>query len=112
MPDHLEIALKSSNLDYEAYGAENEKLLKKILHYYSNLFIVLKDLDFALLFLQKERALILKHYPDIESQENYYNYHFENYYIRLVTLGDLIGRLGNLVYGLGINLNKSSSYIF
>ena len=46
------------------------------------------------MFLKKDRALILVHYPGFENLKEYYKYHFENFYIRLSTLTDLIGKLG------------------
>ncbi|WP_066835268.1 Cthe_2314 family HEPN domain-containing protein [Rufibacter ruber] len=112
VPRQFEEALKDSSLEYEKMGTYKERKLKTILHYFTNFYTVLQDLELTLLFLRKERALILEHYSAIESQKTYYNYHFENYFIRLVTLGDIVARLGSTVYGLNIDLKKLSIYNF
>jgi hypothetical protein len=111
VPRHIEDALNNTHIKYEEYGSEYEKRLKQILQHYGSIYSVLNDLDLTFYFLSKERHLILKHYPDLENQKDYYSYHFENYYIRLVTLSDILGRLGVLIYDLKIDL-KSSAYIF
>lgn len=112
VPKHFKEVLDDSNLDYKNYGTETEIKLKMILDHFSNLYTVLGDLDFTTIFLNKKRDLILEHYPEFESHKKYYNYHFENYYIRLVTLSDIIGRLGNLIYEFDIDAKKASAYVF
>lgn len=112
VPIHFNEALHNSEINYEEYGNPTEKKLKKILHYFSRLYTVLNDLDYTFIFLKKERNLILDNYPELENQKAYYNYHFENFYIRLTTLSDILGRLGTLVYQLDIDLKKSSAYVF
>jgi hypothetical protein len=112
IPRHMEECLAKPELEYDEYGTEAEKKLKSIFKFYSNIGVVLRDLGITLNFLEKERALILKDYPFLESQETYYKYHYENYIIRLVTILDLIGKLGTLIYDLGLDLEKVSSYTF
>ncbi len=112
IPEHLNQTLHNSEINYKEYGNPVEKKLKQILHYFSSLYKVLNDLDYTFIFLKKDRNLILDNYPELENQKAYYNYHFENYYIRLVTLGDILGRLGTLVYQLDLELKKSSAYVF
>ena len=73
---------------------------------------VLDDLDRTFVFLAKDRKLISEHYTELETQEEYYDYHLENFYIRLVTLLDIIGKLGNEVYELGLKKDKISAYVF
>lgn len=112
VPKHFKEALDDSTVDYKKYGSETEVKIKLIQNHFSNLYTVLRDLDFTIIFLKKKRELILAHYPEFEEHKKYYNYHFENYYIRLVTLSDIIGRLGNLIYELNIDSKKSSAYVF
>ncbi len=60
------------------------------------------------MFLKKERNLILKHYPKLESQKAYYKYHYENYFIRIVIISDILGKLGSLIYGF----KENNAYTF
>ncbi len=112
VPKHMQECLNNPELKYSKYGTERELKLKEILRYYTNFYTVLNDLELAIQFLNKERKLILVHYPKLESQEAYYNYHYENYFIRMATFNDILGRLGTLTYSLEIKLEKSSAYIF
>jgi len=112
IPKHFGEAVKDLTLDYESIGTEREQKLKIILHHFTRIRTVLKDLDYTLMFLSKERKLILDHYPDLHSQKAYYNYHFENYYIRLVTLSDILGRFGAELYELGLDPKKTSAHVF
>lgn len=112
VPDHMQKALADHSIDYYDLGTEKEQKLKIILHYFSSIYSVLSDLSTTIMFLKKDRTLILEHYPKFENQKEYYTYHFENYYIRLLTLPDIIGKLGVLVYSLDIDLEKSNAYNF
>ena len=112
VPDHMKTAIADHSIEYNDLGTEKEKKLKSILHYFSSIYSVLSDLSTTIMFLKKDRALILEHYPNFENQKEYYTYHFENYYIRLLTLADIIGKLGVLVYSLDIAIEKSNAYNF
>jgi len=112
VPDHMKTAINDHSIDYNDLGTEKEQKLKTILHYFSSIYSVLSDLSTTIMFLKKDRVLILEHYPDFENQKEYYTYHFENYYIRLLSLTDIIGKLGTLVYSLDITIEKSNSYNF
>jgi len=112
VPDHMKTVINDHSIDYNDLGTEKEQKLKTILHYFSSIYSVLSDLNTTIMFLKKDRALILDHYPDFENQKEYYTYHFENYYIRLLSLNDIIGKLGTLVYSLDITIEKSNSYKF
>ncbi len=112
VPDHMKASIEDKTIDYSEYGEENEIKLKTIVHYFSNIYNVLEDLEKTIEFLKKDRDLILEHYPHFESQEDYYSYFFENYYIRLLTVSDIIGKLGVLVYSLEINVEKANAYNF
>jgi hypothetical protein len=109
---HMNDALNNTQIDYQSYGDEFEVRLKKVIKFHCKLYTVFKDLDFTFYFLDKPRNLILEHYPKLETQESYFTYHFENYYIRLASIGDIIGRLGVLIYRLELDLKKTSAYTF
>jgi hypothetical protein len=112
VPAHMKAAIADHSIDYNDFGTEKEKKLKIILQYFSSMYSVLSDLSTTIMFLKKDRALILVHYPSFENLKEYYKYHFENFYIRLSTLTDLIGKLGVLVYSLDIALERSYVHIF
>ena len=54
----------------------------------------------------------MEHYRFLDSQETYSKYHYENYYIRLITILDIIGKLGTTLYGFNLDLDKVSAYTF
>lgn len=112
IPGHMKACSQNKDLNYDDYGTDEEKTLKLILIQIANIREVLKDIDLTLGFLSKKRDNILIDYPFIESQREYYRYHFENYYIRLLTLLDLVGKLGKLLYDSDIDINKVSAYTF
>lgn len=110
----MSVHLKENRGDvpYIEYGTKREVRLKQIQHYLTNFYTVLDDLDLAIFFLEKERSLILEHYPKLEYQITYYKYHHENYFIRIATLNDIVGKMGNLIYKLELNMNYCSLYNF
>lgn len=112
IPEHMEDCLNDPELKYKDYGTEYKKKTKLIVKFFANISVVLKDLDLTLNFLGKARSTILEHYPFLDSQETYFKYHYENYFIRLVTILDLVGKLGTLIYGLNLNLDQVSAYTF
>ncbi len=112
LKEHIDAVMKSKDIDYETYGSPKQVKLKLIVQLTSRISTVLGDLDRTFIFLAKDRKLINEHYPDLETQEEYYDYHLENFYIRLVTLLDIIGKLGNEVYNLGLKKDKVSAYVF
>ncbi|RKE95226.1 Cthe_2314 family HEPN domain-containing protein [Ichthyenterobacterium magnum] len=109
---HLKECLENLDLVYEEYGTENEKKIKLILKLYGNISVVLRDIDLTFQFLEKERADIIKHYSFLDSQETYFKYHYENYFIRIITVLDLLGKIGTLLYDLDLNLEKVSAHTF
>ena len=112
VPRHMKDCLKNSDLNYKDYGTENEVKIKLILKLYSNISNVLRDIDLTFNFLEKERTDILKNYPFLDSQETYFKYHYENYFIRIITILDLLGKLGTIIYNLDLKLEKASAYTF
>ena len=110
---HMKIAIDDRNAIYDELGTEREKHLKRIQKHYGNLNTVISDLDLVKGFLNiKDRSQIKLNYPNLESQEEYYKYHFENFIIRLVTLSDIIGKMGNEIFETGIDPNKCNGYNF
>ena len=72
----------------------------------------LEDIKKVFIFLEIERNKILEVYPKIDSQESYFKYHIENYIIRIYTIIDLVGKLGNLLYETGIPDDDCNGYKF
>ena len=112
IPKYMKEYLNNPELEYEDYGTEAEKKLKLILRFYVNISVVLRDIDLTLKFLGKDRTAILEDYRFLCSQETYFKYHCENYFIRIITILDIIGKLGTLIYGFDLDLDKVSAYIF
>ena len=110
--EHFEAAMGGKGIDYETYGSPKQVKLKLIVQLSGRISTVLDDLDRTFIFLAKDRKLITEHYTDLETQEEYYDYHLENFYIRLSTLLDVIGKLGNEVYDLGLIKDKVSAFVF
>lgn len=116
---HMEIFLDAirnrvaDNLDYNLIGTANEITLKKISNYYGLLHTVFEDLGLVLSFLRvKERSKLYELFPELENDEQYYVYHLENYIIRISTVSDLVGKLGNILYKTGIDEEKCNGYKF
>lgn len=110
--DHIGSAMKDKNVDYETYGSPKQVKLKLIVQLSGRISTVLGDLNRTFIFVSKDRKLIKEHYSELETQEEYYDYHLENFYIRLATLLDVIGKLGNEIYDLGLKKDKISTYVF
>lgn len=112
---HMEIFLDSKDpyLKYDDIGDAKEKKIKKIGHYYGLLQTVFEDIEMVLAFLRiNERKDIQKIYPSIENQESYFRYHVENYFIRMVTITDLVGKLANSIFDPGMDEIKCNAYLF
>jgi hypothetical protein len=116
---HMKIFLKeidekdAKNLDYNQIGTPSEIILKKVSNYFGLLSRIFSDLELVLLFLKvKDREKLDGIFPELENDEQYYIYHFENYIIRLTTVTDLIGKLGNVLYQTGIEDDKCNGYKF
>jgi len=112
IPNHIKAVISDHSIDYNNFGTKKEQNLKVIAQYFSSIYSVLSDLSITIMFLKKDRALILEHYPYFENQKGYYTYHFENYYIRILTLSDIIGKLGILLYSIDIDIEKGNAYNF
>ncbi|HCT24189.1 MAG TPA: hypothetical protein DIW54_13040 [Chitinophagaceae bacterium] len=110
---HLKLFLKNPTSNFGDFCNEKEKKLKEISHYYNLLQTAVSDLDIVLTFLKiEDRKAILQIFPTLESQEQYYRYHLENFIIRIITITDIIGKLGNSIFETGIPEEKCNGYTF
>lgn len=98
---HLEQCLADKSLNYGELGDEHEKMLKKSMTIYTNLGTVVSDLEKVVLFLRLDKEKVSQTYPNL-SLEDYYNYHLENYVIRLNSIPDILAQLGNTICNWGI----------
>jgi len=113
MANHFKEAVTNEGIKYGDIGNENEKHLVRIQEHHVNLRTVIKDLDLVKEFLSiKDRKQIMRSFPNLESKQEYYKYHFENYMIRLVTLSDIIGKMGNEIFQTGIDPKDCNGYRF
>lgn len=100
------------------FGKENTKLSEgdkstlKLFEYFGFLQKVLQDLEMVITFLKIETKKIRKVYPSLDTDEEYYKYHFENYIIRVISLQDILGKLGNILYKTNIDDEKCNGYNF
>ena len=110
---HLRIFLDNTEIDYETIGDEKEKKLKEIARIYGLLQTSVSDLELVLIFLRiEDRKQITQLYPNLESQEQYFKYHLENFIIRIITITDIIGKLGNSIFETGLSEDKLNGYNF
>ncbi len=113
--DHTKIFLETidKDIDFNTIGTDKEIKIKEISNYYGLLQTVISDLEKVLLFLRfKNRNKLEEIYPELENQEDYYRYHFENYIIRVNTITDVLGKLGNLIFETGIDIDDCNGYVF
>ena len=110
---HVKLSLQNRSLNYDELGTDNEKLIKKTFNYYYNLTVSVKDLEMVIAFLEiEDRNKIRKVYPKIEKQKDYYNYHVENFIIRIISIADIIGKIGHVVFQTGIEDKRCNGYTF
>ncbi len=110
---HLKIFLENKGTDYDEIGDAKEKQLKGIAHIYGLLQTTVSDLELVLTFLRVEdRKSITQVFPALESQEQYFKYHLENFIIRIITLTDIVGKLGNAIFETGLPEEKCNGYTF
>lgn len=102
---HLEQISENKSLNYDDLGDDREKRIKKAISVFTNLQIVVEDLDKVIYFLSMPKLDVQKLYPLI-SVEDYYNYHLENYVIRVNSIPDVLAGLGNLICQWGIKDKK------
>lgn len=100
--DHLHKCIEDKTLNYDELGNDREKKIKNALVIFTNLQTVIEDLNKVIYFLGATKEDVQKMYPSM-SLEDYYNYHLENYVIRVNSIPDVLAGLGNLICGWGIN---------
>jgi hypothetical protein len=88
-----------------------EELLNSIQSHIIPIEDYLKDLTLIPIFLSIERAQISSSYSAM-SEEEYFKYHYDNFIIRIVTVIDICGKLGNTVYELNIPEKNCNGFTF
>ncbi|MHA7607880.1 Cthe_2314 family HEPN domain-containing protein [Elizabethkingia meningoseptica] len=109
------IVVKKGKIKFQGENStitEDEKLILKMFEYLNSLQEVLQDIEKVLLFLEIDTKKIKKVFPGLQGDEEYYKYHFENYIIRIISLQDIAGKLGNILYNTNINDEKCNGYNF
>lgn len=99
---HMKLCLADKTLKYEELGNAYEQRIKQALEVFGNLGIVVSDLEKVITFLELDKNRIVETYSNLEIEE-YYNYHLENYVIRLNTIPDILAQLGNIICQWGIS---------
>ena len=89
-----------------------EKKIQKVNNYFNSLITVISDIEKTIIFLKIKRETVLDIYPKLEYQKEYYKYHFENYIIRINSISDILGKLGNILYETNILDKKCNGYNF
>ena len=102
---HLEQCLADKSLNYDELGDLHDKMLIKSMTIYANLGTVVSDLEKVVVFLRLDKEKVSQTYPNL-SLEDYYNYHLENYVIRLNSIPDILAQLGNTICKWGISNKK------
>jgi len=109
------VVVKKGKIKFEGKSSkltEDDKSILKMFEYLNSLQEVLQDIEKVLIFLEIDTKKIKKIYPSLNADEEYYKYHFENYIIRIISLQDIVGKLGNILYNTNINDEKCNGYNF
>ncbi len=100
---HMEIMKDNNyNIDFTELGSTKEKLIKSITDAFGGINNYFDDLYKTLNYLKIDKRKIQHLYSNTISSEDYYKYHYDNFIIRIMTSFDICGKLGNIVYQLGI----------
>lgn len=91
---------------------EKDHQVMKLFNYISLLQKVFEDISTVFLFLNVNITKLKEIFPEIETEETYYRYHFENFFIRIITIQDIIGKFGNILYKTGLKEKKCDAYKF
>lgn len=84
----------------------------KFSDYYFSYITVIQDIEKVLSFLKIDTDKILDLFPFLQHEEDYYKYHYENYFLRILTIPDLIGKMGNAIFDLKIKEDNCNGYKF
>lgn len=85
---------------------------EKFSDYYFSYLTVIQDLEKVISFLKIDTNKILELFPFLKSEKEYYKYHYENYFLRILTIPDLIGKMGNVIFDLNIKEKDCNGYKF
>lgn len=107
--EHLKMCLEDRKLDFNSIGNPRERLIRQSVSAYYNLISVASDLDKVIYFLSMERTHILANYPQI-SIKDYYNYHLQNYLIRINSVPDILVFIGNIICKWGLKRRNCNIY--
>lgn len=83
---------------FESVGTQEEIEIYNKAEKFIALQNAVEDIDIVFTFLKVDRNKILILNPNLNTQENYYKYHLENFIIRTYTIIDSLGKLGNAIY--------------
>lgn len=83
---------------FESVGTQEEIEIYNKAEKFIALQNAVEDIDIVFTFLKVDRNKILKLNPNLNTQENYYKYHIENFIIRTYTIIDSLDKLGNAIY--------------
>ena len=106
-----EILGSRDDIDFESYGEEYELYFKKIFSKYNAIQGQLETLLKIPVFFDSIQSMQIFEKIGI-SEIDYYKYHYENFLIRIVTVLDLCGKLGSVVFNLSGKEKDASYYKF
>jgi hypothetical protein len=110
---HIEIFEKNPGLkNFEEYGTQMEKHLKSIRGIVGLLQFYFDDLDKVNLFLAIDKSKLKLLYGTSLHMSDYYQYHYDNFVIRITTSLDLCAKLGWLVYNFGGKIRNINAHNF
>lgn len=92
--------------------SEDEKRFEIVAEHFFSYLNVIQDLQKVIDFLKIIPDHILEYFPFLQNREEYYKYHYENYVLRMSTIPDLIGKLGNAIYNLQIEEKNCNAFKF
>ena len=89
-----------------------ENNFMKFSEYYFSYVNVLRNLKKVIDFLSIDVDKISLFFPFLKNEQEYYKYHYENYILRILTVPDLIGKMGNAIFDLKIKEKDCNCYRF
>lgn len=89
---------RSYSESFESVGTKEEIEIYNKSEKFFALQKAIEDIDIVFTFLQVDRNKIIEIHPNLNTQENYYKYHLENFIIRTYTIIDTLGKLGDAIY--------------
>ena len=112
--EHLRLYINQEtrpDFDIDEYGNEREVLLKRVFKRFNNLSEHLEKLIIISKYIDSN--FVQEFCTNKEIKEvDYYQYHFENFLVRLFSILDLCAKLGNELYKLGLSEKECNWYKF